>query len=116
MKKIDQLAQEAALNSGLVTLDFSNRPVPIELEFAMDLYKAGFNAAQEQLKKADEIILDIHSQITTFSKYTASRVYDWKDIRGEDGTPFRLCIGREGKEFDDNGRDEDKEDLTSEEN
>lgn len=47
MKKIDQLAQEAALNSGLVTLDFSNRPVPIELEFAMNLYKVGFEAARE---------------------------------------------------------------------
>lgn len=51
-------------------------------------FEAGFNAAQIELNRADEIILDIHSQITTFSKYTASRVYDWKDIRGEDGTPF----------------------------
>ena len=55
--------------------------------------------AQEQLRRADEIILDIHAQITTYSKYTASKVYEWKDLRGEEG------IG-ELKEFDDNGRDE----------
>ena len=53
----------------------------------------------ELLDKADEIILDIHAQITTFSKYTASRVYEWKDLRGKNATP-------ELKEFDDNGRDE----------
>lgn len=53
-----------------------------------DLYK--------QLEQADEIILDIHAQITTFSKYTASRVYDWQEIRGEDASA-------DLKEFDDNG-------------
>jgi hypothetical protein len=53
MKKIDQLAREAALNSGLVTLDFGNRPVQIELEFAMDLYKAGFIAAREMIISMD---------------------------------------------------------------
>lgn len=67
-------------------------------------FEAGFNAAQIQLNRADEIILDIHAEITTFSKYTASRVYDWKDIRGEDGSPNL-------KEFDDNGRDEDEGEL-----
>ncbi len=54
------------------------------------------------LEKADDIILDIHAQITLFSKYTASRVYDWKDMRGEDAT-------QELKDFDDDGRDEDEE-------
>jgi hypothetical protein len=47
MKKIDQLAQEAALNSGLVTLDFGNRPVQVELDFAVALYRVGFEAARE---------------------------------------------------------------------
>ena len=56
-------------------------------------------AARELLKKADEIILDIHAQITTYSKYTASRVYGWKDLRGNDATD-------DLKEFDDDGRDE----------
>lgn len=55
--------------------------------------------AQKQLALADAIILDIHAQITTFSKYTASKVYEWKDIRGVHGSS-------ELKEFDDNGRDE----------
>lgn len=57
------------------------------------------DALYEQLAKADEIILDIHAQITTFSKYTASKVYEWKDIRGKDASDIL-------KEFDDNGRDE----------
>ena len=52
-----------------------------------------------QLDQADEIVLEIHAQITTFSKYTASKVYEWKDIRGEDGSIYI-------KQFDDNGRDE----------
>ena len=52
------------------------------------------------LNRADEIILDIHAQITTFSKYTASKVYEWKDLRGKDAI-------LELKAFDDNGRDEE---------
>lgn len=51
------------------------------------------------LNKADNIILDIHAQITTFSKYTASKVYEWKDLRGKDAISAL-------KDFDDNGRDE----------
>lgn len=64
-------------------------------------YKVGLikDADKELLKKADEIILDIHAQITTFSKYTASRVYEWKDLRGKSATS-------DLKAFDDNGRDE----------
>ena len=53
----------------------------------------------KNLDKADAIILDIHAQITTYSKYTASKVYEWKDIRGKAGTDAL-------KVFDDNGRDE----------
>jgi hypothetical protein len=56
-------------------------------------------ALHAALKKADEIILNIHAEITTFSKYTASLVYECKDIRGDDGSD-------DLKEFDDNGRDE----------
>lgn len=55
---------------------------------------------KELLNKADELILDIHAQITTYSKYTASKVYEWKDLRGKDGS-------EELREFDDNGRDEE---------
>lgn len=55
---------------------------------------------ESQLDKADELILDIHAQITTYSKYTASKVYEWKDLRGKDGS-------EELREFDDNGRDEE---------
>lgn len=56
--------------------------------------------ALDLLDKADEIILDIHHQITTYSKYTASRVYEWKDLRG---TMASINI----QQFDDSGRDEE---------
>lgn len=63
------------------------------------IYENLYYDALEQLTKADEVILDIHAQITTFSKYTASRVYEWKDLRGDRASD-------DLKEFDDNGRDE----------
>lgn len=57
------------------------------------------DSLRTMLEKADKIILDIHAQITTFSKYTASRVYEWKDLRSKNASS-------DLKEFDDNGRDE----------
>lgn len=55
---------------------------------------------KELLELADKLILDIHAQITTFSKYTASLVYQWKDARGASGS-------NDLREFDDNARDEE---------
>lgn len=69
-----------------------------------DYFMDMLQEANEKLRKADEIILDIHAEITTYSKYTASKVYEWKDLRGDDGSNAL-------KEFDDNGRDEPEESL-----
>lgn len=67
-------------------------------------FKCGFmvawNLLQIELVKADKIILDIHGQVTIYSKYTADVVYKWKKERGENAIDKLIY-------FDDNGYEDE---------